>query len=125
RVSRVVRRRRQSGEVEEGAGRDREGVLALAAGLAVGTELETVERAGEDARGGRLAGSARSGEEICVAGAVFAHRVAQRDGDVILTHQLGEMLRAVLAVEAHRGHGFRWYRRGVRCPRPARAMSGP
>ena len=77
-------------------------VLALAAGLAVGAEVEAVERPGEDARGGGLAGAARAREQIGVAGAILAHRVLQRVGDGILADQLGEMLGPVLAVQ--RGH---------------------
>ena len=124
RVDPVVRRRVELDEIEERAGRDRQAVLALAAGLAVGAELETVERPGEDAGGGGLARAARPGEEVRVAGAVLAHRVAQRVGDVILADQLGEVLGPVLAIQALGGHR-RCYRRGVACSRPARAMSGP
>ena len=105
RIDTVVRRGVELHEIEEGARSDRLAVLALAARLAVGAEVETVERAGEDARGRRLAGTAGSGEEVRVAGAIFAHRVPQRDGDVILTNELGEMLRSVLAVQTLRRHG--------------------
>ena len=72
RVDAVVRRGVELDEVEERARRDGCAVLALAARLAVGAEVEAVERAGEDARGGGLAGAARPGEEVRVADAVLA-----------------------------------------------------
>ena len=83
-------------------GGDRLAVLALAARLAVGAELEAVERAGEDPGGRGLAGAARPGEEVRVAGAILTHRVPERVGDVILADQLREVLGSVLAVQ--RGH---------------------
>ena len=88
RVDAVVRRRVELDEVVEGAVGDRDAVLALAARLAVGAEVEAVQRLGEDARGGRLAGAARAGEEVGVADAVLGDRVAQRGGDVVLADQL-------------------------------------
>ena len=104
RVDAVVRRRVELDEVEEGAVGDREAVLALAARLTVGAEVEAVQRAGEQARRGGLAGAARPGEEVGVADAVLGDRVAQRGGDVVLADQLAEALRSVLAVQA--GHGL-------------------
>ena len=104
-------------------GRDRQAVLALAARLAVGAEVEAVQRAGEDARGRGLAGAARTREEVRVTGPILTHRVLQRARDVILTDQLREVLGPVLAIQATTRR--RCYRRGVRCHRPARAMSGP
>ena len=101
-VDAVVRGRVELDEVEEGAARDRQAVLALAAGLAVGAEIEAVQRAGEDARGGRLAGATRTGEEVGVAGPLLAHRVAKRVRDVTLTDELREVLGPVLAVERRR-----------------------
>ena len=103
RLDAVVRRRVELDEVEERAVGDREAVLALAARLAVGTEVEAVERAGEQPRGRRLAGAARAGEEVRVTDAVLGDRVAQRGGDVVLADQLAEALRSVLPVQA--GHG--------------------
>ena len=82
---------------------DRDAVLALAARLAVGAEIEAVERTREEARGRGLAGAARAGEEVRVTDAIFGDRVAQRGGDVVLADELREALRAVLPVQA--GHG--------------------
>ena len=73
--------------------------------LAVGAEVQAVEGAGQDARGGGLAGAARAGEEVGVADAVVADRVPERGRDVVLADQLREFLRPVLAVQAVRRHG--------------------
>ena len=105
RVDAVVRRRVELDEVEERARGDRVAVLADAAGLAVGAEVQAVEGAGEDARGRGLAGAAGPGEEVRVADAVLADRVAQRGRDVLLADELRELLRPVLAVQAVRRHG--------------------
>ena len=67
--------------------------------------FEAVERAGEEARGGGLAGAARAGEEVRVADAVLVDRVPERSRDVLLADQLCEFLRPVLAVQAVRRHG--------------------
>ena len=104
RVDAVVRRGVHLDEVVEVAGRDRDAVLALAARLAVGAEVQAVERLGEDAAGRGLARAAGSGEQVGVADAPFAHGVAQRRGDVLLADQLAETLRSVLAVEGLEGH---------------------
>ena len=61
-----------------------------------------VERLGEDACKGRLAGAARACEEIRLAHLVRLDRVAQRSHDRFLTDDLVEVLWAVLRVE--RGH---------------------
>ena len=103
-VDAVVRRGVELDEVEERARRDRHAVLALAARLAVGAEIEAVQRLGEDAGGGGLAGAARAGEQVRVADAVLADRVAQRGGDVVLADELAEPLRAVLAVQRLERH---------------------
>ena len=81
---------------------ERDAVLALAARLAVVGEIEAVQGRGEQARGRRLAGAARAGEEVRVADAVFGDRVAHRGGDVVLADQFREALRTVLPVQA--GH---------------------
>ena len=125
RVDPVVGRGVELDEIEERARGDRLAVLALAAGLAVGAELEAVERPGEDAGGGGLAGAARAREQVRVAGAVFAHRVAQRVRDVALADELGEMLGPVLAIQALGGHQAMLPTRSTAAQWPARAMSGP
>ena len=66
-----------------------------------------VHRLREDARGGGLARAARPGEEVRVADTTLAHRVAQRDGDVLLTDQIGEPLGSVLPVQGLVGHELR------------------
>ena len=56
-----------------------------------------------EAKGDR-AGAARAGEEVRVPDAPFADRVAQRGDDVLLTDDLTEPLRAVLAIQRLRRH---------------------
>ena len=104
RVDAVVRRGVHLDEVVERPPGDRDAVLARAAGLAVGAEVEAVERLGQDAAGRRLARAARPGEEVRVADAALAHRVAQRGGDVLLADELVEALRSVLAVQGLKRH---------------------
>jgi len=105
-VDPVVRRRVELGKVEERALRDRDAVLALAAGLRVGLEIEAVERLREQPRRRGFAGAARAAEQVRMADATFTDRVAQRGDDVLLAHHLAEPLRAVLAVQRLRRHGF-------------------
>ena len=71
-VDTVVRRRVELDEVGEGARGDRDAVLALAAGLAVVAEVQAVERLGQEAGRGGLAGAARAGEQVGVADPVLA-----------------------------------------------------
>src|SRR5207248_3641142 len=85
--------------------RDADAVDARAARLAVGLGRETVERLCEQARGRRLAGTARPREEVGMAHRVVAQRVQQRLADVILADDVAEELRPVLAVERLRRHG--------------------
>ena len=61
--------------------------------------LGAVEAAGEDARGRRLAASARPAEQVGVVDAVGAQRGAQRIGHLGLADELGERLRPVTAVQ--------------------------
>ncbi len=64
-----------------------------------GGALLTVERAGQDARAGRLAAAAWPGEEIGVVQPAAAQRLRQRFGNVLLTDDLGKRARSVLPVE--------------------------
>ncbi len=77
---------------------DRDTVLAHAAGLAVDGVL-AVEDLGQDARGGGLAGPARSAEEVGVADPVLGDGGSQGPHDVFLSPQLVEPLRPVSAVQ--------------------------
>jgi len=104
-VDTVVRRRVELREVEERALRDRDAVLALAARLGVGLEVEAVERLGEQAGRGGLAGAAGAGEQVRVADATLTDRVAQGGDDVLLADDLAEPLRTVFAVQRLRRHG--------------------
>src|SRR5262249_27029633 len=99
RVDASVRRRVELDEVVELARRDGEAVLALQTGLAVGAEVEAVERLGEQARGGGLASAAWPGKEVAVPDATFRDRVAKRRRDVILADELGESDGPVAPVE--------------------------
>ncbi len=105
RVDTVVRRGVELDEVEERPGRDRDAVLADPARLAVGAEVQAVERPRQEPGGRGLAGAARAGEEVGVADTVLDHGVAERGRDVVLADHLGEFLRPVLAVQAVRRHG--------------------
>ena len=60
---------------------------------------DAVERLGEDARGARLPGAARPGEDVGVGDLVGLDRVAQGARDVVLSDELGEGLGAVLSVQ--------------------------
>ena len=76
RVDTVVRGRVELDEVEERARGHCFAVLADAAGFPVVAEVQAVERVGEDACSRGLSGTARAGEEVRVADAVVADRVA-------------------------------------------------
>ena len=105
-VDAVVRRRVQLEQVEEPALGDGDAVLAHAARLPVGAEVQAVQRLGENPGGGRLAGAARAGEQIGVADPSLAHRVPQRRRHVVLADETAESLGAVLAVERLVRHPF-------------------
>ena len=72
--------------------------------------LLAVERLGEDARRGGLAGAARPGEQVGVRDRAVGDGVAQRALDVLLTDDVVEGLRPVLAVEGLVRHAgpFGW-----------------
>ena len=83
---------------------DGDAVAADAAGrgrgaVAGAVRADAVERLGEDARGARLPGAARPGEDVGVGDLVGLDRVAQRARHVVLADELGEGLRAVLPVQ--------------------------
>ncbi|MPN07045.1 hypothetical protein SDC9_154304 [bioreactor metagenome] len=71
---------------------------AVAAGPRRGAAL-TVQRPGEDARRGRLATTARTGEQIGVVDPVVRKCALQRGGDVLLPDDLGECVGPVATVE--------------------------
>ena len=85
-------------DVDVVALRDLDARAALPARLGRGAFL-AVERAGEDARGGRLPAAARAGEEEGVGHAAALERVRQGADDVLLPRQIGKALRAVLPGE--------------------------
>ncbi len=58
----------------------------------------------EDAAGARLAGAARSGEQIGVRRRATRDRIAQRGGDRLLAHHVGEPLRPPLPVQDFLAH---------------------
>jgi len=91
-------------QVDERPRRHRRAVVAHAARLAVGPEVEAVEGLGQDPGGRRLAGAARPAEEVRVPDPAVAHGVAQSRGDVVLADELREPLGSVLAVEGLVGH---------------------
>ncbi len=79
--------------------------LALAA-RGRGGALLAVQTARQDAGAGRLAAAARTTEEVRVIDPVVPQRLLQRVGDMPLTDDLGEGLRAVTAVERERRHAY-------------------
>ena len=105
-------------EVEAAAGLHVLAWGALAARLAL-LEVLAVEGLGEDAGRRRLAGAAGAREQIGVALALVAHRVAQCADDVLLAADLVEAPRSVPPVEGLVGHGSRSYRRA-----PTRSPAG-
>ena len=122
-VDAVVRRGVELEHVERRAVLDRPARLAHAAGLAV-ADVRAVQGFREDARGRRLAGAARSAEQVRVRDPVVAHGVAEGPHDVLLAEHFVETLGPVAAVEGlmvrHAGRlpaGFRpASRRGARLP---------
>ncbi len=72
--------------------------VARAAGLRRGP-LGTVQAAGQDAGGRRLATAARAGEQVGMGDPVRPQGLGQRLGDVLLTDHLGERLGPVAAVQ--------------------------
>ena len=84
--------------VKHGAVEDAAAGGADPAGVAVDRML-AVDRAGEDARAGGLAGAARADEEIGMAQPPGLHLIFQGLRDVVLPHDLVEGLRPPLAVQ--------------------------
>ena len=66
-----------------------------------GGALHTVQRTSQDPRRRRLATTARTGEEIRVIDATGIQGTAQRIGDVLLPHDVGEGSRAIGAIQSH------------------------
>ena len=66
-----------------------------------GRTFDAVERSGEDARGRRLAATARTREQVGVIDAPGIEGRAQRDGDVLLPHHLGEGRGSIFPVQGH------------------------
>ena len=67
---------------------DRNTIGASIAGAAAGVFMFAVDRLGQQARGGRLAGAAGSAEEVGVTHAPADQRIAQRAGDVLLPNHI-------------------------------------
>ena len=113
--------------VERRRGGDRPAAFAHAAGRdgrlgdhVLGVGPRAVERLGQDLGHARLAGAARPGEDVGVGDGSATHGVLQGLRDVVLAGDLGEGLRAVLAVEGEL-HG----RPSVPCPaRPGEDAGG-
>jgi hypothetical protein len=84
---------------------DLDAIVARTVGLASGAAL-TVKRLGEYSSSRGLPGAAGTGEQVRVSNRPVAHGVAQRALDVLLTDDVGERLRAILAVEGLVRH--RW-----------------
>ena len=100
-VDAVVRRRVDLDQVDHAPFGDR---VAGGAGIAGAFAFRrgAVERLGQDARRTGLAGAAWPGEEIGVRNAVFAQRVAQGLGYMLLAHHLVKGLAAPFAIECGR-----------------------
>ena len=97
-VDAVVGRGVELVHVVGGATLDLQTRLALAARLAV-DDVPAVQHLGEDAGGGRLAGAARPREQVRLALAALANRIAKCLDDMVLPLQLTESPRPVAAVE--------------------------
>ena len=72
--------------------------------LAVRAAIGAVQRLGEKTGRGGLAGAPRAGEQIGVGDLVIGDLAQQCVNDVVLANYLGELLRAVLAVESLVAH---------------------
>ncbi len=66
-----------------------------------GGALDTVQRPRQDSRRRRLATPARTGEQVRVVDAPRVEGTAQRIGDVLLPHDVGEGSRAIGAIQSH------------------------
>ena len=75
------------------------GRVAGVAGLTVDAEVGAVQRLGDDARRRGLAGAPRAGEQVGVGYPFVLDLAGQRQGDVVLSDDVGEPLRPVLAIE--------------------------
>ena len=114
-VHTVVGGRIELVHVERAALGDLDARGAGAAGFAVDGGL-AVERLGQDASRGRLAGPARTAEQVGVRHPVVAHGAAQRPHHVVLAPDLVESPRPETAVEGHEGgvgHAGRAYPRAL------------
>jgi hypothetical protein len=100
-VDAVVRRRVDLDQVDHAPFGDR---VAGGTGIAGAFAFRrgAVERLGQDARRTGLAGAAWPGEEIGVRNAVFAQRIAQGLGYMLLAHHLVKGLAAPFAIECGR-----------------------
>src|SRR5205085_8729807 len=87
-------------QVEGRTCRDLDAGVAFVAGLRhVGAAAQAVDRLGQQARAGRLASAAGAAEEVSVGHPVGGDGALPAARDGLLTDQVGEGLRAVLAVE--------------------------
>ena len=86
--------------VQGGARRDRGAELAGAAGFRGGSfTAQAIERAGQDARAGGLAGAARTTEQISGRNAAGAQGMTEGGGDRFLPHQLIQALGPVFVMQ--------------------------
>ena len=111
-VNRVVGRGVKFEDVVAVATLNGETRIALTTRFAV-DRIGAIEHFGENASGGGLAGTARTGEQIRLTLAAGAHRFAQRPHDVVLPLEFVEPSGAVTAVERLRGHVRPHYPEGM------------
>ena len=91
-------------QIERTALLDRHTALAGPAWLGVVAQVRAVERLRQHSRRRGLPRPPRSVEQVRVTDLALRHRVPQRTDDVLLTADLGELLRAIAAVEGLVGH---------------------
>ena len=80
-------------QVQEAAGVDLAAILAFVAGALGEVGLQAVDRLGQQAGGGGLAGAARAGEQIRVGYAILADGALEGDDHMILAMHLVPVLR--------------------------------
>ena len=97
-VHAVVRRRVQLDHIQKPAALDAKAARAAVAGIAV-FRLLAVDRAREDLCAGRLARTARAGEEVGVRQPPLRYLALQGLGDVLLADHVGKGLGTPLAVK--------------------------
>ena len=107
--------------IQRSALSDSDAGSTLVVGFAVFAQVGAVEGLGEQSGGRRLPRSARPGEQVRMGHLAFEDLARQRPGDMVLAHDLGEGLRAILPVQRlvfHVGDSSQPRRHAIRIAAP-------